>query len=261
MSHRPRWFIPVGLWLIPLLGVGGPLFHLSTNLTSPDGYDGAARAPGAAWWACVLGSPAVTLLIAFATGRTFSFLTGASLVLLITCVALWTRSMRREEAIAYCHNNPTGGRTYVGFFSAGGGFAVSWGTRPFWVLAGFMFPPGFNHPGTASNPGLFRYAHADDDPPQYLGTFRLDGPDIGTDVQRRGAFTFIYRPPSPRDSRFVLVTPYWAPCLAFALLPAVWVARRIVGRGRRDRATVLCSACGYDLRATPERCPECGRHA
>lgn len=41
-----------------------------------------------------------------------------------------------------------------------------------------------------------------------------------------------------------------------AVLPAMWVMHRI----RRGRATGAgcCASCGYDLRASPERCPECG---
>ena len=50
--------------------------------------------------------------------------------------------------------------------------------------------------------------------------------------------------------------PLWFLAIGFAVLPALNVGwslrRRSRNSGRR------CSTCGYDLRATPERCPECG---
>jgi hypothetical protein len=50
--------------------------------------------------------------------------------------------------------------------------------------------------------------------------------------------------------------PLWSACLVFALLPSVRLSRTLL-RNRRPRPG-LCQKCGYDLRATPERCPECG---
>lgn len=53
-----------------------------------------------------------------------------------------------------------------------------------------------------------------------------------------------------------LVMPLWFPAVASALLPAAWLIRRkrVTRRSRRG----CCPTCGYDLRATPNRCPECG---
>jgi hypothetical protein len=55
---------------------------------------------------------------------------------------------------------------------------------------------------------------------------------------------------------FMVACPYWLPALALLVLP-VLRARS----WRRDRLRMrrgLCVRCAYDLRATPERCPECG---
>ena len=40
------------------------------------------------------------------------------------------------------------------------------------------------------------------------------------------------------------------------VVPVAWLIDRFSLRWSRGYA--LCQACGYDLRATPERCPECG---
>jgi hypothetical protein len=51
----------------------------------------------------------------------------------------------------------------------------------------------------------------------------------------------------------VVEAPIWAFIVAFAVLPA-WRLSRWRGRPRPG----TCKACGYDLRATSDRCPECG---
>lgn len=56
-----------------------------------------------------------------------------------------------------------------------------------------------------------------------------------------------------------ITVPLWLLALSSAILPWLWLSRRY----REVRASRLlragrCRICGYDLRATPERCPECG---
>jgi hypothetical protein len=52
--------------------------------------------------------------------------------------------------------------------------------------------------------------------------------------------------------------PYWLALVLTGLLPVAWVAMRAMVRRHGRFAPGFCQACGYDLRATPDRCPECG---
>ncbi|MDB5292350.1 MAG: hypothetical protein JWL69_3591 [Phycisphaerales bacterium] len=63
-------------------------------------------------------------------------------------------------------------------------------------------------------------------------------------------------------SHFSMTVPCYAVTLPLAFAPAVWLMRfRRSRRMRRLARTGFCRKCGYDLRATPGRCPECGEAA
>ena len=88
-----------------------------------------------------------------------------------------------------------------------------------------------------------KYAKADDE-------WSIPGTVLGLRVARD---------PRPQYSsvRRELILPYWILALVTGFLPATF-AVRAVKRRSRTRQSGVCPECGYDLRATPNRCPECG---
>ena len=62
---------------------------------------------------------------------------------------------------------------------------------------------------------------------------------------------------APRSSAVTeLWLPHWLPLLLLSAAPLRWWMVKRTEK-RRSRSG-LCVQCGYDLRATPDRCPECG---
>jgi hypothetical protein len=64
----------------------------------------------------------------------------------------------------------------------------------------------------------------------------------GTTYTQTGALRFIF--------------PHWAVVMPLAVLPMMWLLLKV--RRARRVAAGACPVCGYDLRASPDRCPECG---
>jgi hypothetical protein len=91
---------------------------------------------------------------------------------------------------------------------------------------------------------------ADSDEPEDIAQ-RIHGSRFGFGFEHRAATL----PDNPSYRTWDLALPLWVPAILLAALPAVRGFRII---RRRRRPPHACRNCGYDLRATPDRCPECG---
>jgi hypothetical protein len=79
-----------------------------------------------------------------------------------------------------------------------------------------------------------------------------------SDAAHRGVSWILYvnKPRTAPYPTSQLAIRFWLPTAAFALLPLLRL--RKWRHTRTSRRAETCPRCGYDLRATPDRCPECG---
>jgi hypothetical protein len=185
-------------------------------------------------------------------------LTARSLVLCAAVAVLWARSYYYIETLRY-QSPPTG--------------QVHWHVTCNSVCGRLYCQRHVTEYGTATTvrqsprtPAGFSYARSDRLPPgssDFYSRAIEQALWVGTHT-KLGGLGFFFAASAhrsadggPHDFRTItLVVPLWSVALASALLPAArtsgWArCRRRVRRG-------LCPACGYDLRATAGRCPECG---
>ena len=149
--------------------------------------------------------------------------TAVSLVLCVTAVALWVRSYFRWEFIRLVRGvDELRLRSEEGVVS----------------LSRFHEPSG----------GPWPSAHV-----RYEREFRTRYPD-GYRYRRLFAFG-IAASGDGADWKWYAGVPHWSAAVMFALLPLVR-RRALLARFRTKPGR--CPACGYDLRATSDRCPECG---
>ena len=103
---------------------------------------------------------------------------------------------------------------------------------------------GWYHSSSAATPMARAFPPRDCDIYWSLGPFNfLRG---GTGGANLGAATW-------RISGHELIVPFW-----FVALVLIGVFALLIRLTRPRPTPGLCATCGYDLRASPDRCPECG---
>ena len=171
--------------------------------------------------------------------RLFMALSALSLLLCVAVCVLWVRSYRVGEAvyregplfrlaILSSKGQCSALRTTYPASAANGPARWKYSNRGMWAEV-------------TRRPGLYRADPA----------VRCYGPVAGFGMFDKPAAGPTSMGAATREVFF----PYWSLVGLTAAGPAAWYARR---RRLRSRSLGLCPACGYDLRATPERCPECG---
>jgi len=191
--------------------------------------------------------------------RTISFGSALSLLLCAFIAALWVRSMYRAD-VAW---SPVGPRLFCDADSESGKIGLR-------ILVGY----GWHEPPRWRSFPVDIYDGRFDGLPSIgirTGEFRrwrrfgMWG-DYGLGravLEADGTVKRLGEDPTEAESgpmRYWAVedVPLWVPWLVTSLLPLIRLFSMVRSARRRSGA---CDTCGYDLLATPDRCPECGTPA
>ena len=174
--------------------------------------------------------------------RLFTLCSALSLLLCVAVCALWVRSHFQADHVYRLQPAVTQdgqGWDALTFSSTGGRLAVYRQVAALWLeetrtsqaQLGHWGWHRFSYPATpSSRKGTLAYRWG----------FQLDHAGRGEQFERH----------------WYVGAPHWIIAAVCAALPAARVAAAWHRRRRTRRG--LCPKCGYDLRASPDRCPECG---
>lgn len=156
-------------------------------------------------------------------------------LVLLAMVTLWPLGYYRVDALLWRRDagrsfalTNGGGRLYLSITDRG----LAAGQRPAWMHL-------------RMGPSEFRWM-----------LWQLQGMQTSTSSGHLSFERILMSTGSPNVGAVIYAVPQWSTAGAATLLLLARV-RHLVGRLYRRRKG-LCVVCGYDLRESPERCPECG---
>jgi hypothetical protein len=171
--------------------------------------------------------------------RLFAFASALSLVLCLATVALWVRSGSVADQVLGGFTTPKlDPRTNQMEVSPG----MAWSHYAGRLL--MQYAPEMEAYHTK------QWAHRN--PPVHQLVSEVDDRVFHRPRLAFAGFRFATVIDGERD----LLIPDYALTVLFAATPLLWLASAL--RRKRRLVKGCCTSCGYDLRATPDRCPECG---
>jgi hypothetical protein len=178
--------------------------------------------------------------------RVVTYLAVLSLVLGLFVAAVWTMSWwSPPQPWSYSRNYRLGGK------GAGPAWGIDWSRGRILAQYVYWYPAGDRNAGWIDvriESSDWWLLHR-----QYVRVQKFPAGELQGPIQLDPKL-----PVLPHSLAWRLEVPYWLLCLPLLVFP-IWVrCRRGSSRVSRRRSRGLCARCGYDLRATRDRCPECG---
>ena len=182
--------------------------------------------------------------------RLFTALSAISLAMCVVVAVLRARSRPVDELVWMSYKRWTGADDLKLYFIVGSSYAGTLRVR----VDRTHFAPRYFQVVTADWAKLMRQKHH---PPglDFGGADRFRTAAEMSPGFHAAHYTTNLNP-GHRGDEWVVAAPAWAVMTLLLVLPALWMNR---WRGsRRVKRMGLCPSCGYDLRASSDRCPECG---
>lgn len=152
-----------------------------------------------------------------------------SLLMCVATAGLWVRSYWVVDLVEHCNGKTLNGQWITSVYGKlyFGAMHESGGIRGY-----FLHGDGLSY-------GAFSQSHRPTGMGQHFLGFLIDS-----------------EMKSSPDYHFAFGTPYYYLVVLAAAVPGIRGIRSL--RQRYQNTPGFCTSCGYDLRATPVRCPECG---